>query len=113
VALFECGHQAVQRAFAELFGLFGSHGVTSCASLWRKPPSGSGSLGLRRGLAVFLRTGELSDLDSANLGDRLLPAGLRGVLARGNLALDLQMRALGESGRVVGEPSPANDAMPG
>jgi hypothetical protein len=34
--------------------LFGGHGVTSCAFLWLEPPSGSGSLRLRRGLAVLL-----------------------------------------------------------
>src|ERR1700730_2415262 len=115
-ALWPCSSAAIKRFSALALSCLACSVVMALPpvpSCGGEPPSGSGSLRLRRGLPVLLRTGELRDLDSANLGDRLLAAGLRGVFARGNLTLDLNMRALGEPRCVVRKPPPADNSMPG
>jgi hypothetical protein len=65
-------------------------------------------------VAIWLaRISVIDFFTSADLLPPVFSTYSRVVISRGNLAFDLQVRAFGESGGVVGKPSPADDAMPG
>jgi len=49
----------------------------------------------------------------ADLGDGLLYAVLAGVVARLDLVEDLEVRALGQSGRILRSAAEDDEAMPG
>lgn len=82
---------------------------TSCAFAGReRRPSGRRFLGFRLCWAV-----QLGDGSHADLGDRLLAVGLLCILARADLALELNVRAFGERGRELAKLAPNDAAMPG
>ena len=65
------------------------------------------------GITIFGGSGQLRDLSCANLDREFLLAGLRDVLAIGDLAFDLDVGALGQRACVIDTPSPADDPVPG
>ena len=92
--------------------LAGSHSISSkrCMSPEEGPPSGGGPL--RIGRIGFNRAVELRNVQYADLGhSTFCVAGV--VLAGADFAFDLDVRALGESGRELAELPQRDAAMPG